>query len=52
MTPPPGIDRGLVRQSRPSGVGGRRADGGGRWREEGTPGWENPGDDRDLIAQV
>ena len=27
------------------------ADGGGRQREEGTPGRENPGSNRDLIAQ-
>ena len=28
------------------------ADGGGRQREEGTPGMENPGSNRELIAQV
>ena len=28
------------------------ADGGGRQREEGTPGRENPGPNRELIAQV
>ena len=37
---------------RPAGEGSGRADGGGIQREEGTPGRENPGSDRDLVAQV
>ena len=34
------------------GGAGGCVDGEGRQREEGTPGRENPGGDRDLIAQV
>ena len=35
-----------------AGGEGRRAHDEGRQREEGTPGWENPEADRDLIVQV
>ena len=35
-----------------TGKRSRREDGRGRQREEGTPGRDNPGDERDLITQV
>ena len=46
---PSGTGRVLGRQSRPEGGGSRRADGGGKQIEEGTPGRDKPGADRDLI---
>ena len=51
-TPPPGTNRGLGLCLRTTGEGSGRADGGGREREEGTPGQENLGSDRYLISQV
>ena len=51
-TPLPRTSRGLGKRSRPEGEGSGRADGGGIQREEGKPRQENPGSDRDLVAQV
>ena len=49
-TPELRTSRGLGLRSRPGGGGSGREFEGGRQREEGTPGWENPGYDRDLGA--
>ena len=51
-TPPPRTGRVLSRLSRPAEGGGGHADGGGRQREEGTPGRDNPGANRDLIVKA
>ena len=40
------------RRSRPSGEESVCADGAVSLREEGNPGWDNPGSDRDLNVQV